>query len=62
MDAAKIHEQVDVTRRACPGQAKLADPQQFANTSVTSLHLPFPLFYAYGAGFSELIGSWLVIT
>ena len=34
------------------GQEKLADPQ---------LHLPFPLFFAYAAGFSELIGSWLVI-
>jgi putative oxidoreductase len=28
---------------------------------VASLHLPFPLFFAYVAGFSELIGSWLVI-
>jgi putative oxidoreductase len=28
---------------------------------VASLHLPFPLFFAYAAGFSELIGSWLVI-
>ena len=35
--------------------------QQFANTYVASLHLPFPLFFAYAAGFSELIGSWLVI-
>ena len=43
------------------GQEKLADPQQFANTYVASLHLPFPLFFAYIAGFSELIGSWLVI-
>ena len=43
------------------GQEKLADPQQFANTYVESLHLPFPLFFAYAAGFSELIGSWLVI-
>ena len=24
------------------GQEKLADPQQFANTYVASLHLPFP--------------------
>ena len=44
---------------ALPVQA--ADPQQFANTYVASLHLPFPLFFAYAAGFSELIGSWLVI-
>jgi len=28
---------------------------------VASLHLPFPLFFAYAAGFSELIGSWLLI-
>ena len=41
--------------------APLADPQQFANTYVASLHLPFPLFFSYAAGFSELIGSWLVI-
>ena len=43
------------------GHEKLADPQQFASTYVASLHLPFPLFFAYVAGFSELIGSWLVI-
>jgi putative oxidoreductase len=43
------------------GQEKLADPQQFANTYVASLHLPFPLFFAYVAGLSEVIGSWLVI-
>jgi putative oxidoreductase len=43
------------------GQEKLADPQQFATTYVASLHLPFPLFFAYAAGLSELIGSWLLI-
>jgi putative oxidoreductase len=43
------------------GQEKLADPRQFADTYVASLHLPFPLLFAYAAGFSELIGSWLVI-
>jgi putative oxidoreductase len=43
------------------GPAKLAAPPQFAHTYVASLHLPFPLFFAYVAGFSELIGSWLVI-
>ena len=43
------------------GHEKLADPQQFADTYVASLHLPFPLFFAYVAGFSELIGSWLLI-
>jgi putative oxidoreductase len=43
------------------GQEKLADPQQFANTYVKSLLLPFPLFFAYAAGYSELFGSWLLI-
>jgi len=43
------------------GQEKLADPRQFADTYVASLHLPFPLFFAYVAGLSEVIGSWLVI-
>lgn len=43
------------------GQEKLADPQQFASTYVSSLHLPFPIFFAYLAGLSELFGSWLVI-
>ena len=43
------------------GQEKLADPQQFADTYVASLHLPLPLLFAYAAGFSELIGSWLLI-
>ena len=43
------------------GQEKLADPQHFASTYVASLHLPFPLFFAYAAGFSELIGSWMLI-
>jgi len=43
------------------GQEKLADPQAFASTYVASLHLPFPLFFAYVAGLSELIGSWLLI-
>jgi len=28
---------------------------------VASLDLPFPLFFAYVAGFSELNGSWLVV-
>ncbi|NBR44247.1 MAG: DoxX family protein [Synechococcaceae bacterium WB5_2B_268] len=36
------------------GQEKLADPQQFADTYVASLHLPFPLFFAYAAGLGAL--------
>ncbi len=43
------------------GQEKLADPQAFASTYLASLHLPFPLFFAYAPGLSELIGSWLLI-
>jgi putative oxidoreductase len=51
----------DAVHRSLELPNDLADPQQFANTDVASLHLPFPLFFAYAAGFSELIGSWLVI-
>ena len=43
------------------GQEKLADPQTFANNYVIPLHIPFPLFFANVAGYSEVIGSWLVI-
>jgi putative oxidoreductase len=43
------------------GQEKLADPATFAANYVAPLHLPFPLFFAQLAGFSELFGSWFVI-
>ena len=43
------------------GQDKLANPQAFADTYVTPLHLPFPLVMAYAAGFAEVIGSWMLI-
>ena len=43
------------------GQDKLANPQSFADTYVAALHLPFPLVLSYVAGYSELIGSWLLI-
>lgn len=43
------------------GQDKLANPQAFADTYVAPLHLPFPLLLAYVAGFSEVVGSWLLI-
>jgi putative oxidoreductase len=43
------------------GQDKLADPQSFATNYVAALHLPFPLFMAYAAGYAEIIGSWLLI-
>ncbi len=43
------------------GQDKLADPQSFADNYMVPLHLPFPLFFAYVAGYSEILGSWLLI-
>ncbi|MCP9858937.1 MULTISPECIES: DoxX family protein [unclassified Cyanobium] len=43
------------------GQDKLADPQAFATNYVVPLHLPFPLFLAQVAGYSEILGSWLLI-
>ncbi|MCP9931825.1 DoxX family protein [Cyanobium sp. AMD-g] len=43
------------------GQDKLADPQSFATNYVVPLHLPFPLFFAHVAGYSEILGSWLLI-
>ncbi|MEA5441134.1 DoxX family protein [Cyanobium gracile] len=43
------------------GQDKLGDPQSFADNYVVPLHLPFPLFLAYVAGYSEILGSWLLI-
>ncbi len=43
------------------GQDKLADPQAFASSYVAPLHLPFPLFLAHVAGYSEIVGSWLLI-
>lgn len=43
------------------GQDKLVDPQSFATNYVAALHLPFPLFMAYAAGYAEILGSWLLI-
>jgi len=43
------------------GQDKLANPQSFADNYVVPLHLPFPLFLASVAGYSEILGSWLLI-
>jgi putative oxidoreductase len=43
------------------GQDKLADPQAFATNYVVPLHLPFPLIFAHVAGYSEILGSWLLI-
>ncbi|MBD2549932.1 DoxX family protein [Microcystis elabens FACHB-917] len=43
------------------GQDKLANSQSFADNYVVPLHLPFPLFLAQVAGYSEILGSWLLI-
>lgn len=44
------------------GYEKLANIENFADAFVRPLHLPFPIFLSYVAAFSEVIGSWLLIT
>ena len=44
------------------GYEKLNDIENFANAFVKPLHLPFPIFLSYIAAFSEVIGSWMLIT
>ena len=44
------------------GYEKLANIQNFADAFVRPLHLPFPILLSYVAAFSEIIGSWLLIT
>ena len=44
------------------GYEKLADIENFADAFVRPLHLPFPILLSYVAAFSEVIGSWLLIT
>ena len=44
------------------GYEKLDNIQNFADAFVRPLHLPFPIFLSYVASFSEIVGSWLVIT
>ena len=41
---------------------KLANIENFADAFVRPLHLPFPILLSYVAAFSEVIGSWLLIT
>ncbi len=41
---------------------KLANIENFADAFVRPLHLPFPIVLSYVAAFSEVIGSWLLIT
>ena len=44
------------------GYEKLAGIENFADAFVRPLHLPFPITLSYLAAFSEIIGSWLLIT
>lgn len=44
------------------GYEKLANIENFAEAFVRPLHLPFPIALSYIAAFSEVIGSWLLIT
>ena len=44
------------------GYANLANIENFADAFVRPLHLPFPIVLSYVAAFSEVIGSWLLIT
>ena len=44
------------------GYEKLAGIENFADAFVRPLHLPFPIALSYVAAFSEIIGSWLLIT
>ena len=44
------------------GYEKLANIDNFADAFVRPLHLPFPVTLSYFAAFSEIVGSWLLIT
>ena len=44
------------------GFEKLDNIENFANAFVKPLHLPFPITLSYIAAFSEIAGSWLLIT
>ena len=44
------------------GYEKLATIENFADAFVRPLHLPFPILLSYVAAFSEVVGSWLLIT
>jgi len=44
------------------GYEKLANIENFAAAFVRPLHLPFPITLSYVAAFSEIVGSWFLIT
>ena len=44
------------------GYEKLANIENFADAFVRPIHLPFPIVSSYIAAFSEIVGSWMLIT
>ena len=44
------------------GYEKLDNIENFADAFVRPLHIPFPITMSYAAAFSEIVGSWLLIT
>ena len=44
------------------GYEKLNNIENFADAFVRPLHLPFPILLSYTAAFSEIVGSWMLIT
>ena len=44
------------------GYEKLANIENFADAFIRPLHLPFPILLGYLAAFSEIVGSWMLIT
>ena len=44
------------------GFEKLDNIENFANAFVKPIHLPFPITMSYIAAFSEIAGSWMLIT
>ena len=44
------------------GYEKLDNIENFADAFVRPLHLPFPILLSYVAAFSEIAGSWMLIT
>ncbi len=44
------------------GYEKLDSIENFADAFVRPLHIPFPVTMSYLAAFSEIFGSWLLIT
>tara|TARA_B100000212_G_C27006063_1_gene377089 strand:- start:2 stop:370 length:369 start_codon:yes stop_codon:yes gene_type:complete len=44
------------------GYEKLDNIENFADAFVRPLNLPFPILLSYVAAFSEIVGSWILIT